>query len=86
MADATDQGLLGLLPAKALEKLREIDAEEKRLAATLSDPAIASDHRRAREVSRQRAAIAGSAELFRALNALADEEAQLAAALRGGRP
>jgi peptide chain release factor 1 len=65
------------LPARVLERLREVDEQERVLAAELADPAVACDHRASRERSIKRAALAKTAAGFRELMILEREAAAL---------
>ena len=72
------------LPPRALERLRTIDAEDRQLAAQLEDPAILSDHKKVRDLSIKRSAIAPVVLGFREFSALEKEATELEAAIAGG--
>lgn len=76
-AAPTEFSLAPQLPPRAIEKLREIDAKERQLAASLEDPEVLSDHRKVRELSVQRRAIEPVAAGFRRLLDLEKEAAGL---------
>jgi len=69
------------LPARAIERLRQIDREESLLAQELEDPAVIGDHKKARSVAVKRAAIAPAAEGYRRLTALVKEADDLRAVI-----
>ena len=71
------------IPARAFERLRAIDAEERELSKQLENPDVASDHRKVRELAMKRSAIAPVAEGFREYEKLKAEERELEAALKG---
>jgi peptide chain release factor 1 len=72
------------LPPRALEKLRTLDAEDRQLAAQLEDPNILADHKKVRELSIKRSALAPVVAGFREFSALEKEAAELEAAIAGG--
>jgi peptide chain release factor 1 len=84
MPESPSVKLVGrMLPARVLEKLRELDDQERALAEQLLDPAISSDHKKSRDVSMQRAAVAKTADLYRQLNSLEREIGALEEAVGG---
>jgi peptide chain release factor 1 len=72
------------LPPRALERLREMDAEERALSAQLEDPAVVVDHRRVRDLALKRAAIEPAVTPFREYLALEKEAAGLREMLAPG--
>jgi peptide chain release factor 1 len=72
------------VPPKAFEKLAELEAEERRLAALLEDPDVVVDHRKVRELSSKRSALRPAVEGFRKFKALEAEHADLQQALASG--
>jgi peptide chain release factor 1 len=66
-----------------LTRLEALAAEHARAGEQLSDPAVASDHRRARELSIRRAALEGLVGDFARLRALLREEGELVEAAAG---
>jgi peptide chain release factor 1 len=72
------------LPARALEKLRALDTEDRQLAAQLEDPNILADHKKVRDLSIKRSALAPVVSGFREFSALEKEAAELEAAIAGG--
>lgn len=77
---------LAAIPPRAMEKLRALEAEERDLARQLEDPAVLADHRRVRELSIRRAALAPVAEGFREFQKLDAEARELESALQGPDP
>ncbi len=71
------------VPGRVFEKLRAMDAEEKDLARRLEDPDVLSDHRRVRELSIQRSALAPVVEGYREFLKLSAEVRELEAAAKG---
>ncbi len=72
------------LPPRVLEVLDARSAELERIEADLLDPAVASDHRRARELSIRRAALTPIVEAYREYLSLLSEREQLEATLGPG--
>ncbi len=72
------------VPLRAFEHLRDLAAEEARLTRDLEDPAIATDHKRVRDLARRRGTIARLVDDARATAALAREAAGLRAAIDSG--
>lgn len=70
-----------VLPARVLERLEEIDKQEKLLAAKLEESGVIADHRASREVAMQRAAVRPAAEGYRELAAIGREVDSLRAAI-----
>jgi peptide chain release factor 1 len=70
-----------VLPARVLERLRELEAEERAVAARLEQPRAGDDHKAMRDLAVKRAALAPAAEGFRRLRALEREAAQLREAM-----
>jgi peptide chain release factor 1 len=64
-------------PPRVLEKLAQMALEDDRLAALLEDPAVAGDHKRAREVSVKRSSLAAPASCWRTLVSLGTQAAEL---------
>lgn len=81
----TDPGTIVLagrpLPARVVERLRELEAEERTLAARLENPLAGDDHKTMRDLAVKRAALAPAAEGFRRLTALEREAASLREAM-----
>lgn len=75
MASVEHESALGALrlPARVLEKLRAVEAEERGIGAQLEDPGVLSDHRRVRELSIRRAGLARVAQGYRTLISLERE-------------
>ncbi len=71
------------IPDRALQKLAELDAEERAIAAQLEDPAVVVDHRRVRELSIRRSAISAAVEAARRARAAEAEAEELRAAIEG---
>ena len=69
------------LPARVVERLRELEAEERSLAARLEQPQAGDDHKTMRDLAVKRAALAPAAEGFRRLAALEREAASLREAM-----
>ena len=69
------------LPPALEQRLRTVDAEYAQLGEELNDPAIAGDHRRARDLSIRRAAHESLVTDYRALCALLRDRAEYLAAL-----
>lgn len=69
------------LPAPALAKLDELAAEFDRLGLELQDPAVVVDHRKVRDLSVKRSALAPVVDAFREYRRLAAEAAELRAAI-----
>jgi len=74
---ADQHSYLARLPERAAQRLRELCAEDRALAAQLEDPGVLSDHKKVRDVSIKRAAIAPVVEGFRALERLDQEAVEL---------
>lgn len=72
------------LPPRAVERLRELDAEERAIAARLEDPGVLADHRAVRDLAKQRAALEPIVSLHRRLAVLDKEAADLREMLRPG--
>ncbi|MBM4108393.1 MAG: PCRF domain-containing protein [Phycisphaerae bacterium] len=72
------------LPPRVFEKLEEQSAELARLDASLLDPAIVSDHRKARDLSIRKAGLTPAVEAYRAFLALRKERDELEGTLRPG--
>jgi peptide chain release factor 1 len=66
------------------ERLREMDAEERMLAASLEDPAVVVDHKKVRDLSLKRAAIEPVVSDYRRYRALEMEAAGLREMLAPG--
>lgn len=71
------------IPPKALRKLAELDAEEREIGVQLEDASVVVDHRRVRELSMRRAAIAPVVQATRAARASELEAAELREAAAG---
>jgi peptide chain release factor 1 len=69
---------------RALEKLRALDSEDLQLAQQLEDPAILADHKKVRDLSIKRSALAPVVSGFREFSALEKEAADLDAAISSG--
>lgn len=84
MASFTDnlEGVPGL-PPRAAEKLRDLAIEDSEIAQQLEDPAVLTDHRKVRELSMKRTALAPAAMGFRRLTTLVKEAAELRLAIKG---
>src|SRR5947207_15471288 len=72
------------LPQRALEKLRALDLEDRTLATQLEDPAILADHKKVRDLSIKRSALAPVVSGFRDFSALEKEAADLEQAIARG--
>src|SRR5262250_843659 len=72
------------VPARALEKLRALDDEDRHLATQLEDPNILADHKRVRDLSIKRSALAPVVSGFRDFSALEKEAADLEQAIARG--
>jgi peptide chain release factor 1 len=72
------------VPTRALEKLRALDDEDRHLAAQLEDPAILADHKKVRDLSIKRSALAPVVSGFRDFSALEKEAADLEQAIAKG--
>ncbi|MDX2017012.1 MAG: PCRF domain-containing protein [Planctomycetota bacterium] len=72
------------LPPALEHRLRAIDAEYAQLGEELNDPAIAGDHRRARDLSIRRSAHEALVRDYRALSALLRDRAEYVSALAPG--
>lgn len=72
------------VPARAFQRLRALDDEERALGKQLEDPEVVVDHRRVRDLSMKRAAIEPVVGLFRRFTALEREVAGLEEMLKGG--
>lgn len=72
------------LPVTLAARLDEMAGEYERLEAMLQDPAVVTDHRRVREISIQKAAMAPVVEAYRGFRRLADEAKQLRSAIDSG--
>ena len=72
------------LPSRVLERLEELDREERELAAKLEDAAVIADHRASRDLAVRRAAARPAAEGFRELKALEREMTSLREAIARG--
>jgi peptide chain release factor 1 len=83
-AAGTTSKLAPSLPARALEKLRAIDAEERQLAVQLEDPNILADHKKVRDLSIKRSALAPVVSGFREFTMLEREAAELEQAISKG--
>ena len=64
-------------PPRVLEKLAELAASDRDLARRLEDPDVLADHRKVRELSLRRSALATAAEAWTKLESLASEAAGL---------
>jgi peptide chain release factor 1 len=73
--------LADTLPAPVLAKLRDLARQHKELGQQLEDPAIASDHKRARDVQVRRAALQDVAALIEQLEAVLRDAAEYEALL-----
>jgi protein subunit release factor A len=69
------------LPARVVERLRELEAEERALVARLEQPQAGDDHKAMRDLAVKRAGLAPAAEGFRRLAALEREAASLREAM-----
>ena len=69
-------------PARVIEKLAHLEAEERGLAAQLEDPGIITDHRKVRDISLKRRALVPVAEAWRTLVKLDQEAASLEEAIK----
>ncbi len=74
--------LVPTLQARVLAKLAQLDGEERRLAAMLEDPEVVVDHRKVRELSVQRSALAPVAEAYRTLVKLERDAAEMEEVIR----
>lgn len=72
------------MPAAMQRKLAEMEAEYARLGRELDDPAVASDHRAARERATKRSAIEPAVQAMAELRRLEADGAELRAALGPG--
>ncbi len=69
------------IPARVFEKLRALAAEDRDLETQLNDPAFAADHKKVREVSIKRAALAPVVNGYREFAAMEREITGLEAAI-----
>ena len=76
---AEQHSYLARLPARAAAKLRALNDEDRALAAQLEDPSVLGDHKRVRDLSIQRSALAPVVEGYRTLERLEREAAELRA-------
>src|SRR3954469_9835307 len=83
-AAGTPSKLAPNLPPRALEKLRALETEDRQLAAQLEHPAVLSDHKRVRDLSIKRSALAPVVSGFRDFSALEKEAAELEQAIAKG--
>src|SRR5437660_12868649 len=83
-AAGTTSKLAPSLPPRAIEKLRAIDAEDRQLAAQLEDPNVLADHKKVRDLSIKRSALAPVATGYREFAALEKEAAELESAIAKG--
>ncbi len=72
------------IPGRVWEKLRAMDSHERELARQLEDPAVASDHKKVRQLAIQRAALAPVVDEYRRITRLEREVEELEAAARDG--
>ncbi len=69
------------LPSRVVERLRDLEAQERTLAARLENPQPGDDHKAMRDMAVRRAALAPAAEGFRRLVSLEREAASLREAI-----
>lgn len=69
-------------PPRVVEKLAQLEAEDRTLAAQLEDSAVVTDHRKVRDLSVKRRALAPVAEAWRTLLKLDQEAASLEDAIK----
>lgn len=72
-------------PVRVFEKLRELSEQDAQLARSLEDETIISDHRKVRELTIRRAALAPATAAWRTLVSLAKDAAELHAAIEANR-
>jgi peptide chain release factor 1 len=68
-------------PPRVIERLDEMAAEYDRLGKKLEDPAVVVDHRKVREISIQKAALAPVVDAYREFRSLSAEATSLRAAI-----
>jgi peptide chain release factor 1 len=78
----TASRLVPTLTPQVLTKLAQIETEERLLGESLEDPAVLVDHKRVRELSVKRGAVAPVAEAYRTLVKLERDAAELEEASR----
>ncbi|MFO0831006.1 MAG: PCRF domain-containing protein [Phycisphaerales bacterium] len=74
--------LVPTLTAQVLMKLAQIETEERLLGESLEDPAVLVDHKKVRELSVKRSAVAPVAEAYRTLVKLERDAGELEEAVR----
>ena len=81
-SDSDSVALAGrLLPSRVIERLRELEAEERMLAARLENPQAGDDHKAMRDLAVRRASLLPAAEGFRTLTLLDREASSLREAI-----
>ena len=86
MSSVHDEGTISLaphVPRRVWEKLRTLDVEDQHIDQQLEDPVVVTDHRKVRELSIKKRAIAPVVEGYRRIVRLEREVLELEAALKG---
>jgi peptide chain release factor 1 len=86
MSIGHEDGVISLaphVPRRVWEKLRTLDVEDQQIDQQLEDPAVVTDHRKVRELSIKKRAIAPVVEGYRKIIRLEREVRELEAALKG---